>query len=115
MKQSPSMQNLSRLPTPVAQYLLAYMRQRRWLLFGRELLLLLVLLSGWILLCCLVDRLAHLGFAFRLGLWLVSLLGAILWLAQLLRRTLLAGEDLTHAALGDQCLRGDLAERLTTI
>ena len=109
------MQGENQLPQAVVRFLSQFVQQRKWLLFIRELAIFLVVISGWVLLCCLMDRMLVLEAWLRLGLLGLTLLLGSIWLTQLLRRTLLAQVDLNNAALALELLRPDLDERLTTI
>ncbi len=65
------------MPASIEKFIREYIRQRNLLLFLRGLLTMAVVMLGWATLCCLVDRLAHLGHAARM----VILGASVAWFA----------------------------------
>ncbi len=101
-------------PESVDRLLREYSRQRNALLFWRGFLLAFIVVLGWLMVWCLVDRIAQLSAAWRTIVLLVTAAAAIVWLV-LLFRVLLSKVAPQQAAMELETIRPDLDERLATI
>ena len=103
------------LPAAVARFVGEYIRQRNLLLFWRSFLQAFIVVLGWLILWCLVDRGMQLSTLWRSAILAISAAGALAWLGWLFFGTLLARVADNDAAMELETLRPDLDQRLATI
>lgn len=103
------------LPHNVERFVRDYIRQRKFVLFVRELSGWFTACVAWVILWCLADRIWQLSALLRAAVLVATLAGFGAWLVWIICHTLLKKNNLTRAALEIEALHPELGERLVTV